>query len=144
MAKKENLYEILEKISKARGKTKKIELLHQYSADLKYLLELVYNPEIKWILNEERPVFNKNNEKGNNNFWYMKKRLAIFVNLPPYKHVELNIRQRAFESMLEEIHPKDAEILIQAKTKNLEPMLKISKEVVAEAFPLMAGKWNEK
>ncbi len=141
MTKKETLHDILEKISKARGKKNKIELLHEYSPRIKSFLELVYNPDIKWILEEGRPSFTRNTQTNNTSFWNYQKRLNIFVNMPPYKHVAVNIRQRSFESFLEEISPKDAEVLIQAKNKTLEPLFKITKEVVAEAFPIMAGKW---
>ena len=44
-------------------------------------------------------------------------------------------RETIFIQMLEGLHPKEAEIVIAVKDKNLEDMYDVSFEVVEEAYP---------
>ena len=44
-------------------------------------------------------------------------------------------RETMFISLLRSLHPKEAEILILTKDKNLQDKYKITKEIVAEAYP---------
>ena len=50
-------------------------------------------------------------------------------------------RETMFINILEGLHPLEAEILILVKDKNLQSKYKITKEVVAEAFPQIV--WNK-
>ena len=44
-------------------------------------------------------------------------------------------RETIFIQMLEGLHPKEADIVIAVKDKNLEDMYDVSFEVVEEAYP---------
>ena len=47
-----------------------------------------------------------------------------------------------FISILEGVHPREAEILLLVKDKKLQTKYKITKEIVAEAFPDI--KWGNR
>ena len=44
-------------------------------------------------------------------------------------------REMIFINLLQGLHPKDAQILILVKDKNLSDKYKVTKEIVAEAYP---------
>ena len=44
-------------------------------------------------------------------------------------------REMIFINLLQGLHPKDAQILILVKDKKLSDKYKITKEIVAEAYP---------
>lgn len=127
------IYEVLEQTASKRHKAQKIEFLqNNESWALKDVLRGTYDDTVRWNLPVGAPPFTAAPEhshpssllRENKNFGYF---AVGGPDMPSYK------RERVFISILEGVHPKDAEIVVNMVNK--KPLDGISKPIVEEAFP---------
>tara|TARA_B100000424_G_C22577476_1_gene325066 strand:- start:103 stop:537 length:435 start_codon:yes stop_codon:yes gene_type:complete len=132
-----NSYEILDKVSKAKTKKEKIDLLRKEDNNwaLKDILRGAYDDAVVWILPTGRPPFEPASEESHPSSWSKhNKKLANFVKGGPGEKIKSYQREKMFLDILETVHPKDAELLVMMINKKLK-VKGITKKLVQEAFP---------
>jgi len=137
--------EILDAVTKARSKAKKIEILQEYdSPALRAILIWNFDDSAKSMLPDGAVPYSPNEApKGtdHNRLTSEYKNLYHFVkggndSLAPLR------RESMFIQLLERLHAEEAEVICLTKDKNLTDKYSLTKEVVAEAFPDIAWGWR--
>jgi hypothetical protein len=130
-------WEVFDAVRKARTKDAKVAVLKENDcAAIRDYSRCFYDDRIEFALPKgEAPPYEANDpHTAPTNFMRKNTQLKYFVKgikeceqLKPFK------REAMFIQLLEGIHPRDAELLIDMINKNLPR--RVGKEVVAEAFP---------
>lgn len=131
---KKGLGEIVFEAAKASSKAAKIEILRRNDVNvLRGIFQLAYDNNIKWALPEGNPPFKKLDKTfdAQGNLFKEMRKMYLFIeggndNLKPAR------REVLFISLLEELDPDDAELILQCKNRNIPGL---PKAVVQEAFP---------
>ena len=136
--------EVLKKVSNAKTKKEKIDLLQTYNTQaLRSILIWNYDEEVKSMLPEGDVPYNPNEAPAGTEHTRLAKEykgLFRFVkggqdNLPVLK------RESMFVQLLEGLHESEAEVICLVKDKKLQKKYRITKSVVQEAFPqIVRGK----
>ena len=130
--------EILDVVSKARSKAKKIELLKEYdSPAIRAVLIWNYDDSVRSMLPEGTVPYNPNEApKGtdHNQLTSEYKNLYHYVKggndpLPSLR------RESMFIQLLERLHAEEAELICLTKDKKLTSKYKLTQETIAEAYP---------
>tara|TARA_B100001778_G_scaffold334149_1_gene344582 strand:- start:2006 stop:2464 length:459 start_codon:yes stop_codon:yes gene_type:complete len=130
--------EVLKKVSNAKTKKEKIDLLQTYNTQaLRSILIWNYDEEVKSMLPEGDVPYNPNEAPAGTEHTRLAKEykgLFRFVkggqdNLPVLK------RESMFVQLLEGLHESEAEVICLVKDKKLQKKYRITKSVVQEAFP---------
>ena len=137
------LTEVLEFVSKQRSKAKKIEALKEYDTDALRAI-LIWNYEAQSMLPEGAVPYSPNEAPKGTEHQQLSteyKRLYHFVKggndtLAPLR------RESMFIQLLERLHAEEAEVICLTKDKNLTSKYKLTRDVVAEAFPDIAWGWR--
>ncbi len=135
-ARRLDVFEVFDKFEKAKTRKEKIQILQENDcAALRDVCRGYFDDIVQWNLPEGRPPFTPNIPqsvpstllKQNRQFKYFVKGLDG-DSMPAFK------REKMFISLLESVHPMDAEILISMVNK--KPTVKgLTKKLVEEAFP---------
>jgi len=137
--------EILDAASKARSKAKKVEILQEFdSPALRAVLIWNFDESARSMLPDGDVPYSPNEApKGtdHNRLTSEYKNLYHFVkggndSLAPLR------RESMFIQLLERLHAEEAEVICLTKDKNLTDKYKLSRDVVAEAFPDIAWGWR--
>ena len=137
--------EILDAASKQRSKAKKIEILQEFdSPALRAVLIWNFDESARSMLPEGDVPYSPNEApKGtdHNRLTSEYKNLYHFVKggndtLAPLR------RESMFIQLLERLHAEEAEVICLVKDKNLTDKYKLTRDVVAEAFPDIAWGWR--
>lgn len=128
------LYEIVQGAADAQALVDKVETLKRNdSPSLRKLLRYAVDPDIKFILEGELPPFQFAKENGLEPMLYNRVRLLYLFVERPNKKIDKKIMDRCLIELLESVHPKDAELILQVVRKKLPKGL--SKQHVIQAFP---------
>jgi hypothetical protein len=126
---------ILDFTSKLPNEEEKIKCLRANGIpQILDILKFTYDPNIKWLLPPGAPPYTPNEGKNLEGRFYSEiRKLYLFVeggnnNLHPLK------RETLFISVLENIHPEDAKLLLSMKDKKL-PYKGLSSTLILKAFP---------
>lgn len=126
---------ILDFTSKLPNEEEKIKCLRANNiSQIIDVLRFTYDPNIKWLLPEGEPPYAPNNGSNLESRFYAEiRKLYLFVeggnnNLHPLK------RETLFISLLENIHPEDAKLLMSMKDKKL-PYKGLTSTLILKAFP---------
>lgn len=137
--------EILDAASKARSKAKKVEILQEFdSPALRAVLIWNFDDSARSMLPEGDVPYSPNEApKGtdHNRLTSEYKNLYHFVKggndtLAPLR------RESMFIQLLERLHAEEAEVICLTKDKNLTDKYKLTRDVVADAFPDIAWGWR--
>jgi hypothetical protein len=137
--------EILDAASKARSKAKKVEILQEFdSPALRAVLIWNFDDSARSMLPEGDVPYSPNEApKGtdHNRLTSEYKNLYHFVKggndtLAPLR------RESMFIQLLERLHAEEAEVICLTKDKNLTQKYKLTRDVVADAFPDIAWGWR--
>ena len=115
---------IFEDIAAAKSVTerKKILLEHE-SAPLKELLKYAFHPDVKFALPEGAPPYKTylgSVDENNPTYLYPNiRKIYLFIE-GGHDGLTTLRREQLFVQMLEELHPKEAEVLLQVKDKKLK------------------------
>ena len=144
----ESIYEILLKVAKLNGNKARSEALAAYRNDfpIKVILDLVYNPNIKFLLPETDPPYTPVDEgiDAQNVLKADVRRLKYCLNIPDGEQLRPLKREQMFIQMLEAVDANDAKLLLAVKNKKLPPELRdITESVVRKAFPGIEEKWKK-
>ena len=135
-------HEIFTKVNNAKDKPKKIEVLKRYDTkELRQILKAAFDPNIKWLIPEGEPPFEKNDAPVGTEHTYLKSeahRLYHFIE-GGNSNITQSKREMMFIQMLEGLHQDEAKLLLGMKNKSLNKMYKgLTESVVKEAFG-----WND-
>jgi len=130
-------FEILNKVSKAKTKKEKIQLLREQDNNwaLKDILRGSFDDRVQWILPPGKAPYEPAPEESHPSNWTQhNKKLENFVKGGPGERMRSYQREKIFLDILESVHPGDAELLVQMINKKLE-VKGITKKLVQEAYP---------
>jgi hypothetical protein len=99
------------------------------------VLKLTYDPRAKWLLPPGAPPYTVNESKGNldQRFYSEIRKLYLFIEggNPNLNQIK---RESLFISVLENVHPEDAKLLLSMKEKKL-PYSGLNSKLILKAFP---------
>lgn len=129
------VYEVLERIAKAKTKKEKVEILQQNnSGALRDICRGTFDNSIVWLLPEGQPPYTANKPESVPSDLHRECRLFAYLvkggKGPDLVQVR---REKIFIGILESIHPKDASVVIDMINKKAPKGL--TRAVVEEAFP---------
>ena len=130
------VYEVLDKVAKAKSKDEKVKILRDNeSGALHDVLRGTFDERIVWLLPQGAPPpYTPNKpESPPANFIRDCVKLAYFVKGGRGPDLSQVRREVLFIQLLESIHPKDAEMLIDVINKKAPKGL--TRAVAKEAFP---------
>jgi hypothetical protein len=143
---KQGIAELLEEVSNIKTRKGKVEALQKESDNkvLRVIVELAYNPDIKWLLPEGSPPYTKElKERDLQGALYAKAaKLKMFVDPTQYPEMRPAKREQLFIQFLEGIDPDDAELLISVKDKKI-PYKGLTSKLFGEAWPDMANRLTQ-
>ena len=121
----ESLPELFGRVSKAETKDEKIALLraHKHTQALHTILQGAFHPDIVWELPEGSPPYKKDEGEYGINPSVLERevrKLVYFTSRTGQLIVNKMKREEIFVSMLESIHPSEAELFIQMKDKKID------------------------
>ena len=130
--------EILDKVSKAKTKNEKVNILREFNSDaLRMVIKASFDPNIVWDLPEGNVPFTRNEAPAgteHTNLSYESRKLFHFIE-GGNNQITQNKRESMFVQLLEGLHESEADVLVAAKDKVLHQAYKgLSANVVKEAF----------
>lgn len=140
----EGIFETLDRINKIKSKADRLKELAKHNNDfpVKALLDIVFNPNIKFLLPDTDPPFRPTGKEEDvqNVLKRDIRKIVYFINTPQGEQLSNIKREQMYIELLESVDPDDAKLLNNVKNKKL-PFKNITKELVAEAFPGIDNKW---
>ena len=130
------VHEVLEEARKKRSKEEKIKVLRDNATGaLRDVIRGTYDDRIVWLLPQGAPPpFTRNEDHSTpTNFIKECVKLKYLVKGGGFDDIHQTKREQIFIGLLEGIHSKDSELLINMINK--EPIKGITKNVAMEAFP---------
>ena len=132
------LTEILQKVSSAKTKKEKIDLLQQYNSQgLRSLLIINFDDSLEFLLPEGDVPFTPNDAPAGTEHTRLVHEYKGLYRF--FKGGDSSIkgmkREQLFVQLLEGLHEDEANMLVSACNKDLQAKYRITKQVVSEAFP---------
>ena len=130
--------EILELVSEQKTDAKKVALLKEYEFDIiKSLFIWNFDDSIISLIPEGKVPYKPNESPLGTDHSSLRREQRSLYNFVKGGNDKLSTirRETIFIQMLEGLHPKEADIVIAVKDRDLEDMYDVSFEVVEEAYP---------
>jgi len=130
--------EILELVSKQKTDADKVALLKEYECDiLKSLFIWNFDDSVISLLPQGSVPYKPNESPLGTDHSSLRREQRSLYNFVKGGNDQLSTirRETIFIQMLEGLHPKEADIVIAVKDKNLEELYDVSFDVVEEAYP---------
>ena len=130
--------EVLQKVSNAKTKARKIELLQQHTTDaLRMLLIWNFDESVISELPSGEVPYEKNEAPVGTEHTVLEKEARLLYNFVQGGNngLQQSRRENMFIQMLEGLHKDEANVLCLVKDKQLGKKYKITKACVSEAFP---------
>ena len=130
--------EILELVSEQKTDAKKVAILKEYECDIiKSLFIWNFDDSVISLLPAGNVPYKPNESPLGTDHSSLRREQRSLYNFVKGGNDQLSTirRETIFIQMLEGLHPKEAEIVIAVKDKNLEDMYDVPFEVVEEAYP---------
>ena len=137
-----SLMQLLELVDKAKSQKERGDLLKQNQTHhLENLLWYTFHPDVRFLLPPGKPPFNAGAEDPDSTLLYGQiRKLRYFVEGPGGETfcigntVQAGRREQMYITMLESITPREAEFLVNIKTKDLG-IKGLTYKLVSEIFP---------
>lgn len=129
--------EVFDRVAEAPNKKAKIEVLHNHNhRGIRDVLKGAFDDSIQFNLPTGAPPYTPASESApGSSLLKQSKKFQYFVQTRDRPKANAKI-ETLFIRMLESVHPKEAEILVLMKDKNLDGKYKgLTKKLVSEAFP---------
>lgn len=146
MAVKEGVAELLERVSKVSSRKEKIEILRRdHSIALENVVDLCFNPNLKFALPEGEPPYKPQPKEADcqSVLFANLRKFGIFLENGPYPNIRPFQRESQFVQFLEALDPDDAKLVIAIKDKKM-PYKGITRKLFEEAWPALASTWEIK
>ena len=130
--------EVLQKVSNAKTKARKIELLQQHNTDaLRMILIWNFDESVISELPTGEVPYEKNEAPVGTEHTVLEKEARLLYNFVQGGNngLQQSRRENMFIQMLEGLHKDEANVLCLVKDKQLGKKYKITKACVSEAFP---------
>ena len=132
------LTEILQKVSSAKTKKEKVDLLQQYNSQgLRSILIINFDDSLEFLLPEGEVPFTPNDAPAGTEHTRLTQEYRGLYRF--FKGGDASIkgmrREQLFVQLLEGLHEDEANMLVAACNQDLQSKYRITKAVVAEAFP---------
>ena len=132
------LTEILQKVSSAKTKKEKVDLLQEYNNDgLRAVLIINFDESLKFLLPEGEFPFKPNDAPAGTEHTRLDHEYRGLYRY--FKGGDSSLkgmrREQLFVQLLEGLHEDEANLLVSACNKDIQSKYRITKAVVAEAFP---------
>ena len=137
--------EVLKKVSNAKTKAEKIDLLRSYNTQaLRSILIWNYDESVKSMIPEGEVPYTPNEAPAGTEHTRLAKEYRNLFRFVKGGHDSLpNLkRETLFVQLLEGLHQSEAEVICLVKDKKLQKKYRITKAVVSEAFPQI--EWGER
>ncbi len=131
------VHDILDRVAKASNRKEKIEVLRTYNhRGLRDILKGSFDDSIQFNLPEGSPPYTPGSDHSyGTTLLKQSKKFSYFVVTPQRPKAGPKV-EVIFIKMLESLHPREAELVIQMKDKNLGGKYKgLTKKLVQDAFP---------
>ena len=133
-----SLTEILQKVSSAKTKKEKVDLLQEYNSQgLRSVLIINFDDSLEFLLPEGEVPFTPNDAPAGTEHTRLTQEYRGLYRF--FKGGDSSIkgmrREQLFVQLLEGLHADEANMLVSACNKDLQSKYRITKAVVAEAFP---------
>ena len=130
--------EILQKVSSAKTKKEKVDLLQEYNQDaLRAILIINFDESLKFLLPDGEVPFTPNDAPAGTEHTRLVHEYRGLYRF--FKGGDASIkgmkREQLFVQLLEGLHVDEANMLVSACNKDLQAKYRITKQVVSEAFP---------
>ena len=138
------LNEILDYVEKQRTKAKKVQALQEYRDDsLTAVLIWNFDDRVQSAIPEGVVPYKENEVPVGTDHTSLRREWKNLYHFIKGGNDELSSlrRETMFIQMLEGLHPEEAKIICLVKDKNLTQKYKVTRELVAEAFPDIV--WGE-
>ena len=134
------MHEVLQKVSNAKTKKEKIALLEKFNTPaLRMLFIINFDDSIVSLLPPGKVPYTPNDAPLGTEHTQLEREARLLHHFfKGGSNVSQNKREMMFIQMLEGLHPEEAKIICLVKDKNLTEKYKLTKEIVAEAFPDIA------
>ena len=132
------LSEILQKVSSAKTKKEKVELLQEYNNNgLRAVLIINFDESLKFLLPEGEVPFDANDAPAGTDHTRLDHEYRGLYRF--FKGGDSSLkgirREQLFVQLLEGLHADEANMLVSACNQDLQSKYRITKAVIAEAFP---------
>ena len=132
------LTEILQKVSSAKTKKEKVDLLQEYNSQgLRSLLIINFDDSLEFLLPEGDVPFTPNDAPAGTEHTRLTQEYKGLYRF--FKGGDASIkgmrREQLFVQLLEGLHADEANLLVSACNNDIQSKYSITKAVVAEAFP---------
>ena len=132
------LSEILQKVSSAKTKKEKVDLLQEYNNNgLRAVLIINFDESLKFLLPEGEVPFDANDAPAGTDHTRLDHEYRGLYRF--FKGGDSSIkgmkREQLFVQLLEGLHQDEANLLVSACNKDIQAKYRITKQVVSEAFP---------
>ena len=130
--------EILQKVSSAKTKKEKVELLQEYNNNgLRSILIINFDESLQFLLPEGEVPFKANDAPAGTDHTRLDHEYKGLYRY--FKGGDSSLksmrREQLFVQLLEGLHKDEAEMLVLACNKELQSKYRITKQAVSEAFP---------
>ncbi len=130
--------EILQKVSSAKTKAEKVELLQEYNNNgLRAILIINFDESLKFLLPEGEVPFSPNEAPAGTDHTRLDSEYRGLYRF--FKGGDTTIkgmkREQMFVQLLEGLHKDEADLLVSACNKDIQAKYRVTKQVVSEAFP---------
>ena len=137
--------EILQKVSSAKTKKEKVDLLQEYNNNgLRSILIINFDESLKFLLPEGEVPFKANEAPAGTDHTRLDVEYRGLYRF--FKGGDSTLktmrREQLFVQLLEGLHKDEAEMLVLACNKDLQSKYRITKQAVSEAFP--AIQWGNR
>ena len=131
------MHEVLQKVSNAKTKKEKINLLQEYNTNaLRMLLIINFDDSVVSLLPPGNVPYTPNEAPEGTEHTILEKEARLLHHFfKGGSNVSQVKRENMFVQMLEGLNKGEAEALIKAKDKQIGKRWKITKAAVTEAFP---------
>jgi len=130
--------EILQKVSSAKTKKEKVDLLQEYNNNgLRSILIINFDESLQFLLPEGEVPFKANDAPAGTDHTRLDHEYKGLYRY--FKGGDSSLksmrREQLFVQLLEGLHKDEAEMLVLACNKELQSKYRITKQAVSEAFP---------
>ena len=130
--------EILQKVSSAKTKKEKVDLLQEYNNNgLRSILIINFDESLQFLLPEGEVPFKANDAPAGTDHTRLDSEYRGLYRF--FKGGDSSLksmrREQLFVQLLEGLHKDEAEMLVLACNKELQSKYRITKQAVSEAFP---------
>ena len=132
------LTEILQKVSSAKTKKEKVDLLQEYNSQgLRSLLIINFDDTLQFLLPEGEVPFKANDAPAGTEHTRLDHEYKGLYRY--FKGGDNSLkgmrREQLFVQLLEGLHVDEANLLVSACNKDIQSKYRVTKAVVSEAFP---------